>query len=152
MNAILMTAALFLGGDSKADAPKAQPPADEIKLVGNVTPLAGVLTKQKIKLDADAKQGLALVTADGKIYPLVKNEGSRLFYLDDRLLDRPMQLTGRFVPGSQMLLVRETHSIKEGVLCEVYYWCEKCQLRFPHAGPCICCGMETELWEVPVKK
>ena len=60
--------------------------------------------------------------------------------------------TLRFVPGSQMLLVRETRSFKDGVLCDVYYWCEKCQLRFAHAGPCICCGMETELWEEPLKK
>jgi len=32
--------------------------------------------------------------------PLVKDDGSRMFFKDKRLLDRPMRLTGRLVEGT----------------------------------------------------
>ena len=141
---ILALAAVFVG--SEADAQTAAP----ITLVGEVAPLADVLEKRKIPHDPDAKNALVLVLKDEKFVPLVKNEASRLFYLDKRLLHRPMQLTGSYVPGSEMFNVAQVRSVKAGILHEIYYWCDKCQLRFAHAGPCSCCGGDTELWEDPV--
>jgi hypothetical protein len=93
---------------------------------------------------------MALVRDDGTFLVLVKNDGSRMFFKDKRLLDRPMRLTGRVVAG-QMLHVTDVHSIVKGKLHDIYYWCEKCQLRFTEAGKCICCGSETVLTEEPLK-
>ncbi len=46
-------------------------------------PLADILKKQGVKLDADAAPySLALVTDDNKIYPLVKDDGGRMFFKD----------------------------------------------------------------------
>src|SRR5262245_51208000 len=81
---------LLLGADSKAPETKTQ------QYAGKVVPLAGVLVKFNAKLDADAApHWLALVADDGKVYPLVKDGGTRLFFKDPRLLERPMRLTGR---------------------------------------------------------
>ena len=57
---------------ANADKPKNQ------SYKGKVVPLAKLLEKQGAKLDADAAPlWLALVTDDGKTYPLVKDDGSR---------------------------------------------------------------------------
>ncbi|MBM4068641.1 MAG: hypothetical protein FJ271_06805 [Planctomycetes bacterium] len=120
---------------------------------GKVIPLAVALEKFKTKLDPDAApHALALVTEDDKIYPLIKDAGSRMFFKDKILLNRPMRLTGRFVPGSQLLQVVNVHSYRKGQLHEVYYWCDICTIRASEGGPCGCCGAPLELREVPVKK
>jgi hypothetical protein len=120
---------------------------------GKVVPLAGILEKQGVRLDADASPSwLALVSEDGKIYPLIKDDGSRMFYLDRRLLDRPMRLTGRLVPSSQLLQVIAVHSYLKGELHEVYYWCDVCSIRRNEKRICECCGGPMELREEPVKK
>jgi hypothetical protein len=119
---------------------------------GKVVPLAEILDKNGAKLDADAAPyWLALVTDDGKVYPLVKDAGARMFFKDPKLLKRPMRLTGRLVPGSGLLQVVNVHSKITGELHEVYYWCDICTIRAYEAGICDCCGGPMELREVPVK-
>ena len=119
---------------------------------GKVVPLADLLGKQGAKLDADAvPYWLALVTEDGKIYPLVKDAGSRMFFKDAKLLNRPMRLTGRLLPGSTLLQVVNVHSYLKGKLHEVFYWCDICTIRGFEAGICDCCGGPMDFREVPVK-
>jgi hypothetical protein len=108
---------------------------------GKVLPLADVLVKQGVKLDADAAPyGRALVTDDGKVYSLVKDPGARMFFQDKELLGRSMRLTGRLIPGSTLLQVINVHSYKDGKLHEVFYWCDICTIRRYEAGICECCG------------
>ena len=104
------------------------------------------------RLDRDAAPyWLALVSDDGKVYPLVKDSASRLFFLDKALLNRPMRLLGRLLPGSQMLRVMAVHSVVKGVPHEVYYWCDICSIRRQEAGTCECCGAPMVLKEEPLK-
>ena len=119
---------------------------------GKVVPLAGLLAKQGAKLDADAEPyWLALQTDDGKIMPLVKDAASRMFFKDAKLLNRPMRLTAKQIPHSQLLQVINVHSIVGGKLHDVYYWCDICTIKGFEAGPCDCCGAPYEFREVPVK-
>jgi hypothetical protein len=119
---------------------------------GNVVPLAGVLAKSGIKLDPDAApQWLALVTEGGKVYPLIRDDGSRMFFKDARLLNRPMRLTGRLFGDTHLLQVINVHSYLKGQLHEVYYWCDICSIRGYEKNKCDCCGGPMELREVPVK-
>jgi hypothetical protein len=118
---------------------------------GKVVALAEVLKKAGVKLDADAgPQWLALVTSADKVYPLVKDDGSRMFFKDPRLLSRPMRLTGRLVAGN-FLQVVQVYSVKEGRLYEVDYWCDICSIRTFEPGECTCCGDPMVLREIPVK-
>jgi hypothetical protein len=120
---------------------------------GKVVPLAGLVEKVGSKLDADAgPYWLALVTDEGQIYPLIKDDGSRMFFKDAKLLDRPMRLTGRFLAKSQLLQVVEVHSYHKGELHEVYYWCDICSIKRFEKKNCDCCGGPMELREEPVKK
>ncbi len=144
---LIALAPLFAGGDAKKPAVK----IDYYK--GKVVPLADLVAKAGTRLDADAApHWLALAGEDGKIYPLVKDSGSRLFFQDDGLLNRPMRLTGRLLPGSQLLQVTAVHSYVKGQLHEVYYWCEICSIRRGEKNVCECCGGPMARREEPIPK
>jgi hypothetical protein len=134
----------------QAQNPKAADKNQSFK--GNVVPLEKLLAKQDIKLDPDAAPyAMVLQTEDGKVYPLVKDGGARMFYKDARLLNRPMRLTARPVANGAFLQVVNVHSFVKGQLCDVYYWCDICTIRSYENGPCACCLAPVELREVPVK-
>lgn len=128
-------------------------PAKNESFKGKVVALADLVEKSGGKLDADAAPyWVALVTDDGKVYPLVKDDGARMFFKDTRLLNRPMRLTGRFLPNSQLLQVVEVNSYYKGELQELFYWCEICSIKRYEKKMCDCCGAPMELREEPIKK
>jgi hypothetical protein len=119
---------------------------------GKVVPLASLLDKAGIKMDADAAAlSLALVTDKGKVYPLIKDDGSRMFFKDKRLLNRPMRLTGRLVADGALLQVVNVHSYVQGKLNDIYYWCDICSIRTNELDKCGCCGGPVVLREEPIK-
>jgi hypothetical protein len=129
-----------------------KPTVKQETITGKVVPLADVLGKEGVKLDAEAApHWLALVTDAGKVHPLVKDDGSRLFFNDKALLNRPMQVSGRFVAGGSLLQVSVVNSLHKGKPYEVYYWCEVCAIRRAAKNTCECCGGPMELKEVPIK-
>jgi hypothetical protein len=125
-------------------------------LRGQVVPLAELLKKDNVELDKDAEPfWLALKTDDGKIHPLVKDVGSRMFYQDKTLLRRPMQVQGRFVGNTGLLQLTQVLSIKDAKLHDIYYWCDVCAIKrtaLDKSGVCECCGGKMELKEVPLEK
>jgi hypothetical protein len=133
-------------------APAAEPAPRLETFTGKVMPLKTVLEKSGIKLDKDAG-GFALVTDDNHVYPLVKDDGGRMFFKDERLLNRPMRLSGKRVADGRLLQVLQVRSIsKKGELYEVYYWCDICSIKRFEKQDCDCCGALMELREVPEKK
>ena len=118
--------------------------------LGKVVSLADVLAKQGVKIDPDHVV-LVLQTDDGKLYPLIKDEGSRMFFKDAKLLNRPMRLIARLIPNTQFLQVINVHSLVKGKLHDVYYWCDICTIKRYQAGICDCCLAPMELREVPYK-
>ncbi len=120
---------------------------------GTVVPLAELLDKQGVKLDADAAPyWVALVSDSGKVHPLVKDAMGRMYFTDKKLLRRPMRIIGRLVPGSDLLQAINVHSLKDGKLHDIYYWCEVCIIKGYESGACACCGAPMEFREIPVKK
>jgi hypothetical protein len=121
---------------------------------GKVVPLAGLVEKLGSKLDREAApHWLALVTEDGKVYPLIPDDGSRLFFRDPHLQNRPMRVTCRLFQDTHLLQVVSVNSIVKGELHEIYYWCDICSIRRNELLPrCDCCGGPLQLREVPVKK
>jgi hypothetical protein len=142
-------------GSVFAAAPAVKPKADDKPryFEGKVVPLADVVAKSGTKLDADAAPfWLALVADDGKVYPLVKDGGARMFFQDKALLNRPMRLLGKLLPNSTLLLVTGVQSLVKGVPHDVYYWCDVCSIRRSAKTDCECCGGKMELVEEPAKK
>jgi hypothetical protein len=128
-------------------------PSEADTYSGKVVRLADAVAKAGGQLDADAApHWLALETEGGKLYPLVQDAGSRLFFKDPTLLNRPVRLTGRLVPGSTLLRVALVRTVVRGEENEVYYWCDICSIKRGEKSTCECCGGPMELREVPVKK
>jgi hypothetical protein len=125
-----------------------------IQLDGKIVPMAGILKKFGSRLDAEAAaHWLALVTDNGKVYPLIKDDGSRLFFSDPHLQNRTMRVTGRLFQDTHLLQVLSVNSLKNGQLYEIYYWCDVCSIRRNELlKKCDCCGGPMGLREEPVKK
>ena len=147
----LAAAAALCTGTLAGAAPQKLPPLENY--TGKVKPLAEMVAQIGSKLDSDAAQHwFALVTEDGKIYPLVKDTGARMFFADKRLLDRPMRVRARLLPGTQLMQVLEVHSLIKGMPHEIYYWCDICTIRRNEKMFCECCGAMMDLKEVPPRK
>ncbi len=120
---------------------------------GKVLPLKDILQKSGVTLDKDAAaNSFALVTDDGKTYPLVKDAGARMFFNDPAVLNRKMRLTGHLVGDTPFLKVLQIHSYAKGELCDIYYWCDICSIKRFYKAQCECCQGPMELRETPVKK
>lgn len=127
---------------------RAAPAAKTAYFTGKVVPLARVLEKYGAKLDAEAApHWLGLLLDDGTVYPLIRDDGSRMFFTDERLLNRTMRLTGRLLPRTNLLQVVEVHSYHKGELHSVYYWCDICAIKRYEKKACDCCGGPMELRE-----
>lgn len=138
-------------GAEKTKRPKAEAPPSQV-FEGQVLPLAEVIKTHSADADEDALAlSRVLVTKDGKIYSLVKDDASRKLFMDDLLLRRPMKITARQIAGSQLLAVVQVQSVVKGELHDVDYWCERCQLAATEPGICKCCGNTLELRELPVE-
>lgn len=121
---------------------------------GKVLSLTDALKQEKIEADPEMGMQLAFETEDGKVLPLLRDVGSRRFFNDPALLQRPMQLKARLVAKNSLLQVLEVHSLKNGRLHELYYWCDVCSIKRESQRPsenCECCGGPMQLQEVPVK-
>jgi hypothetical protein len=153
---VLLLLALLLSSAEGAEKKRAAPPREEAanarSFEGAVLPLAEIVKTQSATADEDAlKLSRVLKAKDGKIYSLVKDDASRKLFMDDRLLRRPLRITALPVPGSQLLVVVQVQSFKDGKLHDVDYWCEMCQLAAAEPGKCKCCGNTLELRELPAE-
>src|SRR5262249_54099364 len=128
--AVVLALVVPLAAIAAAPGAREKKPAGPQEFTGKVVPLADLVAKNGTRLDADAAPyWLALVSDDGKVYPLVKDSASRLFFLDKKLLNRPMRIRGRTLPGSQLLRVLTVHSLIKGKPHVVYYYCDICSIR-----------------------
>lgn len=121
------------------------------ELRGQIVRLDDVLRREyKVALPSDQPGPLvALKTDGGHYYPLLRSDRGRAFFTDKRLLDRSMLLRVRKFPGIPTLQVIFVQSIKEGVLHNLDYYCDVCNISVPEIMQCPCCQADVYLREVP---
>lgn len=104
-----------------------------------------------VKLVESKSEGsLCLATEDGAVLPLWPSDAAQFFYDDPRNLGRSVQITGRQYPDAPGLFALDVRSIKDGVLHEIYYWCDICSIKMFRWQQCECCQGPIELREHPV--
>lgn len=118
---------------------------------GKVVLLKEVIEKSGSRLDRDAAPVLVGFVVDGKAYVIIKDDGGRRFFKDERLLNREYNINGRLVGGT-MLQVLSVQAIKDGKPYDTYYWCDICAIRRTEMNDCDCCGAPLELREEPISK
>jgi len=140
--------------DAPAKADKESAPKHTTEsLRGKIVWLAEALKERYgIESDADAAQTqIALATADG-LYPLVKDNRGRGFWIDPRLRDFDLELVVRRYQGSPVVQVVRVYSIHDGRAFELDYWCDICSIPMYEMKDCECCQGQTRFRERPVDK
>ena len=90
-------------------------------------------------------------TTNGVYYTLLRTALSEALFADERLREKELLLTGYALPKSQIFDVTKMKSIRKGVVCDLYYYCDVCAVRTVAPGPCVCCRAPVELVEEPLE-
>ncbi len=100
----------------------------------------------KIKPDAEpiAKQ-VVLVAEDGAIIPLLSDDASRAFFLDERLRNCRSEIQGRRFAGVPYLQVVSFKVERDGRLQTPEYYCDICAISVLYPQICPCCQGPMEL-------
>jgi len=90
-------------------------------------------------------------TTNGVYYTLLRTKLSEALFADQRVREKELLLTGTVLPKSQIFDVTAMKSIRNGVVCDLYYYCDICAIRTVAPGPCVCCQAPVELVEKPLE-
>ena len=92
----------------------------------------------------------ALQANDGRTYTLLRSHFSEAIWLDERVRARELELKARLFPGTQALEVERLRSVLHGVVQDLYYFCEICNIQSVTPEECACCHGPVELVEKPL--
>src|SRR2546426_10730916 len=90
-------------------------------------------------------------TTNGIYYTLLRTKLSEALFADQRVREKELLLTGTVLPKSQIIDVTAMKSIRNGVVYDLYYYCDICAIRTVAPGPCVCCQAPVELVEKPLE-
>ena len=103
--------------------------------------------------EADLPTGHAHVfgfrTKDGKFYTLLRTKLSEALFDDERLHAKELLLKGRVFPRSQVFEPTRIRSAHNGVVHDLYYYCDVCDIQSVSPAECACCQGPVELIEKP---
>jgi hypothetical protein len=137
--------ALFLFGQP---APSAE--VREVQLQGRLVCLAEEMHRlHRAELPSKHEHVYGLKTTDGKCYTILHGAYSEALFADARLREKELLLKARLFPGSQIIEVTRTRSVRNGVIHDLYYYCTVCAIRSASPDICACCQEPVELVETP---
>jgi hypothetical protein len=88
-------------------------------------------------------------TTNGTCYTLLQTKLSEALFLDARLREKELLLKGRVFPQTHIFDVAHLRSIKNGLVHELYYYCDVCDIESVTPRECFCCQGPVELREKP---
>ena len=117
-----------------------QPDQQGIVVEGKVGSLAGIGEQRGIKADLEPqRRQMAIECKDGRVIPLLSDEGGRLFYLDEGMRGREVRLKlrmSRNFPVAEVIHVEMQH---EGRWRIPQYYCDVCTIAVRYPQTCLCC-------------
>lgn len=122
------------------------PRPSSVELTGTALTMSKALEPFGLTADPEGTDGqVVLKGSDGQISPILRDEASRALFLDERLRDRPIKITGRKFPGLPYLQVITLQVEDGGRFRTPEYWCEVCSIRVRFPQICPCCQGPMEL-------
>lgn len=111
-----------------------------VTVTGKVVSFEEAMKSRGVAFDKEpvAKQ-MVLLAKDGAITPLLSDEASRAFHLDERVRDKPAELVARKYEGLPYLQVVSFKIEDEGRLRTPEYYCEICSISVRYPQDCPCC-------------
>ena len=123
----------------------------EIELRGKIVCLAEEMhAHYKVELFGKHEHLYGVKTEDSEYYTLLRTSLAEALFLDERLHKKDLVIKGRVFPKTQLLEVTRFSSIKDGVIHELYYYCDICYIRAVAPGNCDCCQAPVVLIEKPL--
>lgn len=120
--------------------------ARSVTLSGQVRTLVDVLKDRGITADASlVGDAVVLESSDGQVSALLPNGASKALFLDERLRERPTELTAWKHPGLTFLEVVSFRVEENGKLRTPEYFCEICTISVRYPQVCPCCQGPMEL-------
>jgi hypothetical protein len=104
----------------------------------------------KTDLPARHEHIYGLRTEDGSYYTLLRTKLSEALFMDERLREKDLLLKAKVLPKSQILDVTNIKSIRNGVVHDLYYYCDICAIESVSPAECACCQGPVELVEKPL--
>lgn len=146
---LLLMLAFAMSGATPA-GPGAPPKPKEIELRGKIVCLAEEMhTHYNVELFGNHEHLYGIKTGDSEYYTLLRTALSEALFVDNRLHEKTLILIGRVFPKTQLLEVIRFASIRDGVVHELYYYCDTCYIRTVAPGNCDCCQAPVVLIEKP---
>ena|SRR5688572_17338345 len=151
--------ALFATAAERAEAPAAPAPAkarqalESVQLRGQVVCLSEEMHRlHQTGLPTNHQHIYGFRTTNGVYYTLLRTEVSEALFADKRLLEKELLLSGKVLPGTQIFDARAMKSVRNGVVHDLYYYCDICAIKTVVPGPCMCCREPVELVEKPLNE
>jgi hypothetical protein len=91
-------------------------------------------------------------TEDGSYYTLLRTKLSEALFMDEQLREKDLLLKGKVLPKSQILDVTNIKSIRNGVVNDLYYYCDICAIESVSPTECACCQGPVRLVEKPLSR
>ena len=108
------------------------------------------LAEKDGKFLANHEHTCGFKTTEGKTYKLVRAKLSEALFVDKRLHEKELLLKGK--ADGEKFEPTAIYSVKNGQVCEVYYWCDICAIEAVSPEICVCCQGPVELIEKPIRK
>ncbi|MCI0747428.1 MAG: hypothetical protein L0Y58_18645 [Verrucomicrobia subdivision 3 bacterium] len=86
-----------------------------------------------------------------KDWKLVRAKFSEALFVDKRLHERELLLKGKVLADGLSFEPITIRSIKDGVVHDLYYYCEICAIESVAPEICVCCQGPVELVEKPLR-
>jgi hypothetical protein len=124
----------------------------EMELQGKVVCLPEEMHRvYQTDLPTNHEHSYGFRTTNGIYYTLLRTKLSEALFADQRLREKELLLTGNVLPKSQIFDVTAMKTIRNGVVCDLYYYCDICAIKTVTPGPCVCCQAPVELVEKPLE-
>ena len=126
--------------------------AREIQIRGHLVCLAEAMHNlYRADLPNDHEHLYGFETTDGVFYALLRTNLSEALFVDKRLHQKTLIITGRTFPKTHLLEAIRLQSLHDGVVHDLYYYCDTCAIRASAPGDCVCCQAPVELVEKPIE-
>ena len=90
-------------------------------------------------------------TADGTFYTLLRTKLAEALFVDEQVRKKELILRGHVLPKTQIFEMTSMNSVRNGVICDLYYYCDICAIKTLSPGPCMCCQGPVNLVEKPLR-
>ncbi|PYJ97626.1 MAG: hypothetical protein DME23_14510, partial [Verrucomicrobia bacterium] len=86
-------------------------------------------------------------TKNETFYTLLRTKLSEALFVDEQVRKKELILKGHVLPKTQIFEMTDMKSVRNGIVYDLYYYCDVCAIKTLSPGPCMCCQGPVKLVE-----